>query len=423
MKKKIIILAIVTIIVIGGVFFTTAAARDGKASAENMQTVFVTTISTTDRVEATGEFDVHPYAELAWNTSGNIASIHVKGGDQVKSGDILMTLETTSVSANIITAQAQLIQTRETMEDLLESDTARAKAWIAYQDAEEEFEDAQDYRDSLDEEITIDDVKIVRIMTPGGVKKMPKIKSYKYTPDEEMISNADANLALVEALYQDAKREYEKLENGTPANDLEAAQANIDAAQATVNLMYIIAPFDGTVLYVDGAVGEMVKTGSPAVIIADPDHYYAEVLVDEADISLVEKGQNAVVTSDGMPEVEFTGWVESINPVGKNANGLVKYTIQIALDPTEIQIMLGSTADAIITVGEQNKHLAVPLSAIHNDTTGEYVQVLRDGSIVQVNVVTGDILGDLVVVAGDLVEGDEVVISYETEMNLPGFSG
>jgi HlyD family secretion protein len=186
--------------------------------------------------------------------------------------------------------------------------------------------------------------------------------------------------------------------------------------------MHIIAPFDGTVLYLDGTVGENVKTGTSGVILADSDHYFAEVLVDEADISLVEKGQPALVSSDAMPEVDFTGTVTSINPVGKTANGLVKYTVIIALDPVETQIMLGSTADAVITVGDENANLAVPLEAVHSGASGEYVEVLRDGAVVQVGVVSGDIIDDLVIVTGDLADGDEIVISYESEMNLPGFS-
>lgn len=416
------IIVILALVLSAVVFFTVGAARQGEVNTKNLKTVVVSSIETTDKVSATGQFEVHPYAELTWNTSGNIAVIHVKEGDQVKSGDILMTLETTSVSANIISARSQLIQFEETMEDLLESDTARARAWIEYQDAEEAYEDAQDYRDSLDEEITIEDVKIVRHMTPGGVQKVPKITSYKYTPDDEMIAEAEADLDLAKAVFEDARREYEKLEDGVPANDLEAAQANIDSAQATVNLMHIIAPFDGTVLYIDGTAGENVKTGTPAVILADADHYFAQVLVDEADISLVEKGQTAVVTSDGMPGVELGGTVVSINPVGITANGLVKYTVDIALDSTETRIMLGSTADAIITVGEENTRLSIPLEAIRSGSSGEYVQVIHDGTIVQVSVVSGDIIGGQVVITGDLAEGDEIVVSYESEMDLPGFS-
>ena len=124
-----------------------------------------------DVVEATGEFEVHPYASLTWNTNGTVEKIDVKQGDQVKANQELMSLDITSVNSSIISAQATLIQAQQEMDDLLNSDTARADAWIALKDAEEAVTDAENYRKGLNFEQKYQVAKITTKQTPFGSPK------------------------------------------------------------------------------------------------------------------------------------------------------------------------------------------------------------------------------------------------------------
>lgn len=326
-----------------------------------------------------------------------------------------MELDITSVSSTIISAQAELIKAQGEMDDLMNSDTARANAWIALQDAEDELVDAENYRKSLNYEVKYQVAKITTKQTPLGPKKVPVLHTYKSMPDEATKTNADAELELARAEYNDALRNYEKLKNGASQDDLAIAQAKIDSARATVNSTSILAPFDGEVLYIDTTVGEVVKSGQTSIILADTNHYYVEALVDETDIALVKDGQTAIITSDGLPGVDLTGTVWSINPVGISSAGLVKFTVQIALDPTETAVLLGSTANVTIQVSDETSRVLVPLSAIQNGDKGEFVQVMDNGIVRQVDVVSGDIEGDYVIVIGDLKEGDQVVISHTNE--------
>jgi len=87
--------------------------------------------------------------------------------------------------------------------------------------------------------------------------------------------------------------------------------------------------------------------------------------------------------------------------------GLVKYTVRIDLDSVkDVFLPLGSTANVVIKVSDAQATLAVPIVAIQNDSQGEYVWAMRDGASVRVDVVGGVIVGDLVVVTGDLQEGE-----------------
>jgi HlyD family secretion protein len=418
-KKNWIILAIVAIVVVAGVYFIPQLMKPGQASADSANLGSVVTVENAVNVESSGEFQVHPYANMTWATSGTVGEIKVKAGDHVKADQVLMTLKTTSVSSSILSAKAQLIDAQKKLDDLLKSDTTRANAWIALRDAEDTLENAQDYRDSLDDEIKGERVKITTVNTPAGQKKIPSIVKYKYNADAETIATADADLALAKAKYEDAKRAYERVKDGANTDDLAAAQATVDASQAVVNTMSITAPFDGEVLYVQSNTGEVVNTGSAAVILADTDHYYVEAQIDEADIAKIQTGQTVEITNDGMPGVIFTGKVDAINPIGTDISGLIKFTVRIALDPADQPIYPGATANVKVQISDVSAHLVVPLAAIQNGSAGEYVTVQSaNGAQHDVAIVAGELVDEGVIVSGDLQAGDQVIL-VSSGMNLP----
>jgi hypothetical protein len=54
----------------------------------------------------------------------------------------------------------------------------------------------------------------------------------------------------------------------------------------------------------------------------------------------------------------------------------------------------------------------VPISAVQTDTKGEYVnRIAADGTAQQVRITSGQIVGERVVIVGDLKEGDQVSLS------------
>lgn len=369
----------------------------------------VTSLDVAETIEASGSLEAQPFASLSWKTSGVVESLNVKPGDFVKADSILLTLDPTSVSASIVSAQADLVTAQKNLEDLLTSGTSLAQAAIDLKNAQEDFNDAENYLHYLQTDTkvpqTIYSAKLVK--SGNGWKYDYTTENFKGPAPEDWIVEAENDLALKKAELEDKQREYNRLLAGDTSSDVIAAQAKVDAAQATVNQLSIIAPFDGQVLSVDSHVGDMVNTGELSVNIADMDHLYVEAQVDESDVANVKVGQQAEVTLDAVSDVVLTGLVVSVNPVGEVVGGLVKYTVRIDLDSVkDVFLPLGSTANVVIKVSDAQATLAVPIVAIQNDSQGEYVWAMRDGASVRVDVVGGVIVGDLVVVTGDLQEGE-----------------
>ncbi|MBK9926189.1 MAG: efflux RND transporter periplasmic adaptor subunit [Anaerolineales bacterium] len=385
----------------------------------------VIAIDVAETIEASGTLDAQPFASLAWKTSGIVEKVNVQPGDMVKAGDVLLALQPASTSSNIVAAQADLVNAQQELDDLLNSGTSLAQAAIDLKDAQEAYTKADNYLRYLQtsESVpqTIYESKLVSTNRNGWQYEYD-LQNYRGPAPEDWILDAKNDLALKKAELDDAQRNYDSLLAGEDSADVIAAKANVEAAQVTVSSLYITAPFDGKVLAVKDVVGDLVDANAVSVYVADMNRLYVDAQVDESDVAKVKMGQQVDVTLDALAGVTLTGTVTAINPVGEEVSGLVKYSVHIDLDKVTDQdfIPLGTTANVTIHVMDATASLTVPITTIQNDAKGEFVLVAqRDGSTKRVDVVTGAIVGDKVVVTGDLREGDVIQVNDGSSFNAP----
>jgi HlyD family secretion protein len=376
----------------------------------------VTELTTAETIQATGSLEAQPFASLSWKTNGLVEAVNVKADDLVKAGDILVSLIPSSTSTDIAGAQADLVEAQKELEDLLNSGTDLAQAAIDLKAAQEDYDKKLYYVNYLNDPTNapfVDTNLYMEQTRRGGYEYRYASREFRQ-PTASTLAEANNNLALATGVLYDAQRTYDLLNAGIDSPDVMAAQAKVEAAQATVNQLSIIAPFDGQVLSVDSYVGDLVSTGDLSVNLADMDHLYLQAKVDEADIAEIKLGNSAEATLDAVPGVTLYGEVTAINPVGVVDSGLVKYTVRIDLEKVEQEILLplGTTANVVIQTHEASPTLMVPLTALQTDSKGEFVLLIQDdNSTRRVDVISGEAVGDLIAVTGDLKVGDRVQLS------------
>lgn len=414
-------IAVIVIVPLALRMISPAAASTETVNTEEK----VVSLEVAQTIEASGTLDAQPFASLTWKASGVVESVNVQPGDLVKAGDMLLALQPSSTSASIVAAQADLVNAQEKLEDLLSSGTALAQAEIDLKNAQEEYDDGVYYLKYLQNDDRIPQTeysaKLVSNNRNGWTYEY-ELNNFKGPAPQEWIDDAEDDVALKKGQLEDAQREYDRLLAGEESTDVLAARVEVEAAQVTVNSLYIIAPFDGEILSVEDVAGDLVDANTTSVNIADMNHLYVEAQVDESDVANVKVGQRVDVTLDALSGVMLTGKVAAINPVGEVVSGLVKYTIRIDLDQVADQpfIPLGTTANVTIHVSDAMASLAVPITTIQNDANGEFVMAVQgDGSLKRVNVVSGAIVDDLVVVSGDLQAGDRVLVNNGSSFEAP----
>lgn len=419
-KRRKIIIAVAVILVIIVLFLVFRPG--GGEPVGQFQFATIGRGNLTATVGATGTVRARQTATLVWQTTGTVEDVNVIIGDEVQAGDVLASLSKQSLPQNIILAEAELVSAQQALEDLLDSDTARAQAWIALRAAEDAYEKAYDYRDALNYPVRKTQVLLVKEHTPYGVVDVPRTKTYKVKATEEEIAKADADLDLKEAQYEDAKRKYERLAEGPNKDDLAAAQARVDAAQATLNLAHLTAPFAGTVTEAFPLPGDQVSTGTMAFRVDDLSSLLVDVELSEVDINNVTVGQIVELSFDAILGMEYQGRVIKVSQAGNVVGGVVNFTVTVELTDADELVKPGMTAAVNIVVEEIKDAVLVPNRAVRLVDGDRVVFVTgEDGKPQKVEIRLGSSSDTMsVVVGGDLKEGDQIILNPTADLTGSG---
>ena len=164
-------------------------------------------------------------------------------------------------------------------------------------------------------------------------------------------------IALAEARVVIAQAQLNLAETGNPsAEQLALAQAQVDTArtnleiiQAKMDKMVITAPYDGIVSIVRANQGEWANPGELMVELLDISRWKIETKnVGELQIGQVEIGQDVQISVNAFKNKALNGRVVAISPVAIVQQGDTTYTLSIELDPTNLNLLPGMTAQVEI---------------------------------------------------------------------------
>lgn len=357
-------------------------------------------------VGATGSVRAKQSAVLIWETTGIVDKVNVSVGDKVSHEELLASLDKTSLNQSVILAEADLASAQKALDDLLNSDTARAQAMRNLDTTEETYKKAYDYRLGLNGKIDIVDTYLDR-----GV---PRVRYTRGYADAETIADADEKLALAEAQLNDARRSYERVKNGADPVDVSAAEARVAAAQSTLDMAHITAPFNGTVTQAEPSVGDEVSTGTMAFRIDDLSHLLVDVQVSEVDINTVAIDQDATLTFDailGRAE-PYHGKVVKVSQAGDTVQGVVSFTVTVELTDADELVKPGMTAAVNIVINEQKDVVLIPNRAVRLVNTERVVYMLVNDQPKLIKLQLGSSDGtNSVLLSGDIKEGDPIILN------------
>lgn len=451
MKRKIIVIFIVAALAVGG-YFGYTAWREAKAAAESpYQTEKIGRGNLTALVGATGTVRSNQTAVMAWQTTGQVGEINVAVGEKVQAGDQLASLLTSSLPQAVILAEADLVSARRALENLQESDMNRAQAQFNLAQAADELQNAEDKRASKDytraSDLTLEEARTNVALAKEDVDKYEdiyervkgldedntnRLNAYSALlasrrtlaraeanltyleggPDPLEIDQADATLALAQAKYDDAVREWERVKDGPDPDDIRAAEARIAAIEATVGLSTLNAPFAGTITDVNSKIGDQVSPGTVSFRLDDLSSLLVDVQVPEADINRISIGQPVTMTFDAILDKEYNGEVVAVGQVGSSQTGIVNFVVTIELSDPDVFVRPGMTAGVNIVVNQLEDVLLVPNRAVRLRDGKRVIYLLKDGVPTSVDIEIGaqsDMVSELL--SGDVKEGDLVVLN------------
>jgi multidrug efflux pump subunit AcrA (membrane-fusion protein) len=339
-------------------------------------------------VVAEGRFKPIHAANLSFQARGIVEQVNVKIGDRVRKGDVLARLSNASqAEAGLAAANLELLNAQQALDALNRTAGANlAASWTAYMDAQkvraeaerawerlnldsiedriedaetdvkDRAEDLQDAQDEFEKYKDLNKDNSRRKTAEDDLEKAQEDSNEAVRKLEEITRERDTvRAALDAALAAEAEVKYQHELSAEGANKekialaearLEAAKAQVAAAEAALSNYVLTAPFDGVVMDVGVSVGEQVGPESRAVSLADTSSWIIETTdVTELEVVDIAVGQAVTFTPDALPDVTMNGTVTAISQSSYIQSGDVLYTVYIKVEEADSRIKWGMTVE------------------------------------------------------------------------------
>jgi HlyD family secretion protein len=183
-----------------------------------------------------------------------------------------------------------------------------------------------------------------------------QVEQAQATLDKALAPATESDIASAEAEVRRAEAQLALLEAGTRIESIDAALADLTAAQTTLMQRQLElsdtelhAPFAGTLASLDLEVGEQVAAAAPIAQLADLSEWHIETDdLTEINVVYVQIGDRVTISIDALPDLELEGTVERIKPLGENKQGDITYTATITPDSSDERLRWNMTASVII---------------------------------------------------------------------------
>ena len=325
-------------------------------------------------VSATGEISAAQLVDVGAQASGQIKKLHVTLGQQVKKGDLIAEIDSTSQLNNLNTNKAKL-------------DTYQAQlvsAEIALRSADKKY-------------------------------KREQALWQEDATSREALEDAQDAFAAAKASVAELK------------SSIRQTQIAINTAEADLGYTRITAPMDGTVVAIPVEEGQTVNANqtTPTIVqVADLSTMLNKMQIAEGDVNKVKAGMKLTFTTLSQPDNVREATLESIDP-GLTTMSQGSYTTSTdttdsaiyyyarSLVPNKDNVLhIGMTTENTIIINQAEKVLAVPKLAVKQRGGKQYVRVLGENNQPQEKeIITGLSDNMNTEVKSGLGEGESVIIS------------
>jgi RND family efflux transporter MFP subunit len=453
----------VLVLAAAGVYFMSgrgAAAVQYRTAAATMGTV-------TQTLPISGNLTPASETALDFGAAGRVQAVKVQAGQAVKPGDVLASLDASSLQAalsqaqaNLGSAQAKLASDHTASPTSLTSAQAQvSSASIGLQNARVSLADTQaanqqavnqafdnvtnaqnkQQRDSSqrdsdcnanpssqqcqqDKATVGQDADAVRSAQDNYSAALVKAQSSndqaagQVNTAQVQLQNAQASL---NALLAGATSQQIQIDQA----QVQVAQVNVDTAQRNVNLATLTAPVDGVVGAVNLVVGQTVSGGTSSstgaaattttthqVTIDTPGAFAVTGSVSDAQVGQVVVGQTARVIPAGATQA-LTGKVSQVAAAATVTSGVATFAVTVTLTDPNPALHAGTSAAVNIIINQVSQVLTIPTSAVRTTGAGSTVQVMVNGVVQSRPITLGASDALRTEVLQGLSAGDQVVVA------------
>ena len=376
MKKRFFILL--------GLLVAAGAAYYFFSSNSKQETTYLTESVTRGNVEktvvASGSVESVNEVDVGAQASGKITKLYVKLGQEIKKGEMIADIDSTTQINTLNTKKAALVS----------------------------------YQAQLKAKKTAYDVAL------SSYNRLSKLYTQKAT-SLDSVNTAKSTL-------DNAKAEMEAIE----AN-IKQAEIEVNTAETNVGYTKITAPMDGTVISVPVSEGQTVnanQTTPTIVTIADLSKMKIKPEISEGDITKVKAGQEVSFTILSDSQTVYHSVIDSVDPANtttsdssstststsssssSSTTSAIYYYANVLIDNPDRTLRIGMTTENNIKIANAKDVLLVSNMAIQKRDGKSFVNVLNDKNQPEQREVETGVQNDFQSeIKSGLNEGEKVIVS------------
>lgn len=388
MKKRVVIAMTAVLLTVSGCGGNAPAEekKEGKAKVVEVYTVGKAAGGVT--LTATGLVEAKNDTQLSFGTSGKIAQLFVKKGDQVTQGMVLATLERGYYESAVTAAAGQVEEASARKQKTLRGadEEQLAQQRLQVESAKQRAQKAvQDYQQG-------------ERLFAGGAISQSELDNLRLQKEQAEITAKNEQIALDDLL------------KGADAEDviaidasLKQAASEVQRARQTLKDTQIVAPFRGTVVEVSQQAGELSGPGQSLIHLVDLSQIKVTLDVTNDVIDQYAVGATAAVSREGQKPTQ--GTITYISPVADEQTG--KYRVEVTV-PNPDQSWRGGMV-ASVAVPRKVAGVIVPLECVGISQSNRFVMAVENGVIRKREVKVGQIIGDTIEVLEGVKPGDQLL--------------
>lgn len=234
---------------------------------------------------------------MAPDVSGRIVALNVRNNQQVKTGDVLLTIDQEPYLLHVDQARAQV--------RMLEAELELQISQVASQQSKADASNTS--ISSAQAQLALANITLARLVPLGARGYVPAEQV-----DQARTSQRTAQISLKEAQEQ-ARGAQQGVTSTKPTEEqLQGARATLAQAERDLRLTVLRAPCDGRITSLDITAGEYATIGRPLFTIINTEHWYAVANFRETELAGIGPGQHATVFVLSNPHQPVSGTVESL---------------------------------------------------------------------------------------------------------------
>jgi HlyD family secretion protein len=368
------LVVVLVVVLLGGGFATFRAltSSNQNATSANDKTEIVESKSLAIKIKASGSVVPIETVNISPKQAGKLVELLIEQGGKVTKGQVIARMDNANLIPQLYQAQAVAAAAEASLAKLRNGnrpeDIAATQARV---------ESARGRLEAVRSRLALNNVRTSRyrnLQTEGAISRD---RLDEVLTDDR---SAQADLLTAEANLAESTRQFEQSRNGSRAEDVAQAEAQLAQAIAGIRIIevqiedtIIRAPFSGVITQKYANAGAFVtpttsasatnsSTSTSIVAIANGLEIIAKV--PEVDISQIKIGQEVEIVADAFPSEVFKGKVRLIAPEAVIEQNVTSFQVRVTLETGKDKLQSGMNTDLRFIGQKINDALVVPTVAI-----------------------------------------------------------